>query len=206
LDSIVDKQFIGGHLIMQTFKTRYLPIVLVFLAILSMSCGLANTVVNGVANKVGNAVTGGGDAGTVAELWPDVPKMDGLKQENLELPLTAKLALQGVMNATTGGKGTFNFIAFTTTKNTQDVVDFYTNDKMTSSGWNQSDQAGCVASSTDTSGTTPTASGGICFFGKTMSNNKDAMLGIFIAQDSASKQTQVFFMRVEATIKPTATP
>jgi hypothetical protein len=170
-----------------------------------MSCSLASTVVNGVANKVGNVVTGGGDAGTVAQLWPDVPKMDGLTQENLQLPVAAKIALEGVMNASMGGKGTINFIAFTTTKTTQDIVDYYTTDKMTAAGWNQPDQAGCTSTNSDTNGSTPGVGGGICFFGRNMENNKQAMLGIFIGQDSSTNKTQVFFMRIEAAA-PTPTP
>ncbi len=183
-----------------------LPALLMLLAVFSMACGLMNTVANGVANKVGNAITGGGDAGTVADLWPDVPKMDGLKQENLDLPPTAKIALGAVMSASMGGKGTINFIAFTTTKTSQDVVDFYTNDKMTTAGWDKSDQPGCIAGNTNSgSSSTSTGGGGFCFFMRNMDNNKQALLGIFTAEDTTTKLTQVFYMRVEGAIT-TPTP
>jgi hypothetical protein len=183
---------------------RYLPGLLVLLALFSMSCSLMNTVANGVANKVGDAVAGTGDAGTVDQLWPDVPKMDSLKQENIGLPLPAKLAFAAVISASSQGKGTVNFIAFTTQQTPQDVADFYTNDKMTGTGWDKSDQTGCTAYNGDTTGSN--TSGDVCGFSKDLGNNKQALLGIFIATDSTTKLTQVFFMRLEATIDPTATP
>ena len=183
---------------------RYLPVFLALLALFTMSCGLMDTVVNGVANKVGNAVIGTGDAGTVAELWPDVPKLDSLKQENIGLSTAAKLAFGVVINASSKGKGTVNFIAFTTKQTPQDVADFYTNDRMTGTGWDKSDQTGCGGFNGDTPGSV--SSGDICGFSKDLGNNKQALLGIFIAIDPSTKLTQVFFMRLEATIDPTATP
>ncbi len=180
---------------------KMLAVFLIVLAVFSMSCSFFSTVANGVANKVGNAVLGGGNAGTVTQLWPDVPQMDGLTQENLDLPPTAKAAIQLVMTATTGGNGTLNFISFTTTQTPQDVTNYYTTDRMTTAGWNGQDQPGCTGVDTSSS----TSGGGACFFDKTDTNNKSVLLGIFIATDSTTKKTEVFFMRVEAAA-PTATP
>ncbi len=192
----------------KTSYKRYLPGFLALLALFSMSCSMMNTVVNGVANKVGNAVTGTGDAGTVTQLWTDVPKMDSLKQENIGLSLPAKLAFGAVIRASSNGKGTVNFIAFTTKQSPQDVVDFYTNDKMTGTGWDKSDQTGCGGFNGDTPGSSSMgiSSGDVCGFSKDLGNNKQALLGIFIATDPTTKLTQVFFMRLEAIIDPTATP
>lgn len=182
-------------------KNKLIPALLIFLAFFSMACGLVSTVANGVANKVGNAVLGQGDAGTVTTLWTDVPKMDGLTQENLDLPLVAKIAIQGFMKASMGGNGSINFISFTTAQTPQDVTNFYTTDKMTAAGWNGQDQPGCTGVDTSSA----TSGGGACFFDKTDANNKSVLLGIFIGQDSTTKKTEVFFMRVEA-IEATPTP
>ena len=191
------------------YRHLYVQVLLAVLAIFSLACSLTNTIANGVANKVGNAVTGSGDAGTVSKLWSDVPQMDGLKQENLDLPLAAKIALQAVMSAGSGGKGSMNFIAFTTTKSPADVIGYYTNDLMAGKGWNQSDEPGCAGSGAvggSGGSSTDASSGGICMFGKDLGNNKQDLLAIFIAPDTTTNVTQVFFIRVEATITATPTP
>lgn len=184
---------------------RYLPVFLGFLVLFSLACNLTGNLANSVVNKVGNAVTGSGDAGTVATLWADVPQMSGLKQENLALPIGAKLALQTVMRTTTGGSGQLNFIAFTTPQSPQEVVNYYTVDRMTKAGWNQSDQMGCESASAGNGGPSSIAGGGFCLFAKDAGNQETSYLGIFIGQDSVSKLTQVFFMRVDAQNQATPT-
>lgn len=164
------------------------------LVIATMACGLTS----GVSNLVG----GGKNSGTVTQLWSDIPPMDGLEKANLDLPLPARLAIQGLVKSGSKGEGNLDFISFTTTKSASDIASFYTMDKMTAAGWTLQDQSGCQDISSDTSSTA-----GICFFGKeNQSDHTGSYLVIFITQDSKTKQTQVFFLRIDAKNLPTQTP
>jgi len=165
-------------------KTKHLLVLAAAVLVAAMGCGLLDSVVN-------QAVSGGKPAGTVADLWSDVPKMDGMNKVNMDLPLPAQLAIKAI------AQGNLDFIAYTTNKTPADVVNFYSADRMKSAGWN-SDSSGCSASA----GTTGGAGGGICVFERTISG-KDNVLMIVIAQDDQSKQTQLFFVRVSDMGTPT---
>lgn len=138
----------------------------------------------------GCSFLGGSNAGTVDALWADVPKMDGLTNAKLDLPLAARLGIQAVF------QGRFDFIAFTTTKTPKDAQAFYTKERMATTGW-KSDAGGCLG---DTSGGSVGASaasqGAVCFFNK-KEGAKDLGLAIFINVDDKTKQTQLFFVRVD---------
>jgi hypothetical protein len=160
-------------------------------ALITMSCGLFGT--------VGNLI-GGGKSGTVSNMWPDVPVMDGMNKTDLELPLPAKLAIQAFAKASSQGDGSLDFIGYTTSKSVRDVMDFYSLDKMQAAGWTLPDMPGCAGGTQDTSG------GGICFFGKEEGSGKGALLAIFTSLDDKTKEVQVFFARVEISNIPTKTP
>jgi len=166
-------------------KTKHLLVLAAAVLVAAMGCGLLDSVVN-------QAVSGGKPAGTVADLWSDVPKMDGMNKVNMDLPLPAQLAIKAI------AQGNLDFIAFSTNKTLQDVVSFYTAARMKSAGWNSDSSGGCNASAGATGG----ASGGICVFERTVSG-KDNALMIVIAQDDQSKQTQLFFVRVSDIGTPT---
>ena len=165
-------------------KGRYLVAISAVLLMAALGCGVLDTVVN-------QAVSGGKPAGTVADLWTDVPKMDGMNKVNMDLPVAAQLAIKAMT------QGNFDFIAYTTSKTSQDVVNYYTTDRMKSAGWDSQDTGGCTASSDTSSG-----AGGICVFSQTGGSKNNALM-IVIAQDASTKQTQLFFIRVTDTATPT---
>ncbi len=166
-------------------RTRYVLLLSAVLLVGAMGCGLLDSAVN-------QAVSGGKPAGTVADLWSDVPKMDGMNKVNMDLPIAAQLAIKAI------AQGNLDFISYTTNKTPADVVNFYTADRMKSAGWNFDSSGGCSAST----GTTGGASGGICVFERTVSGKNNALM-IVIAQDDQSKQTQLFFVRVTDVGTPT---
>lgn len=157
---------------------------------------LAVTILSGLACNLTRSVMPnlGSQGGTVTDLWADVPKIDGLTKENLDLPLPARLAIQGYFKAASKDQGSLDFIAYTTAHTPQELANFYTLDKMQAAGWNMKDTEGCMVgdSSSGTSG------GGMCFFGKEdKTTNTGTLLAIFIAQDnSGKKQNQVYFIRI----------
>lgn len=163
--------------------TRYtVALSLTVMMFMTMACGVVNSLI-------------GGNAGTTSSLWPDVPAFGGATKANLDLPLAAKLVVQAAF------QGKLEFIAFTTTKTPQDVQAFYTADRMKATGWT-TDSGGCTASS-PSSGTT--AGGAFCFFGK-KDGGKEYGLAIIAAQDDKSKQTQIFYVRIDITSTPTPKP
>ncbi len=127
---------------------------------------------------------GGGGAGTVSELWSDVPRIDGLTKADLDLPIAARLMIQ----ATTQGR--INFISFTTDKDPQELVEYYTVDRMTQAGWNNTDVTGCMA---DT-GVNDVAA--LCLFGKGETVMQE-LLAIVAAINEQSGKTEVFFARID---------
>lgn len=147
---------------------------------------------------------GGGGAGTVSDLWPDVPKMDGMTLVKEDLPLEFRLMIQGIFATASDNQGELNFISYTTSKSAADVVKFYNEDRMKSAGWGTSDQLGCMATNdtTDTTGT----SGGLCLYTKETGSNSGAMLAIIPADDTAVKKTTIFFARIELKNLHTPTP
>jgi len=161
------------------------------IAIMTLSCGLTSGI-SGLVN--------GSKTSSVEALWPDVPAMDGMSKASLDLPLAAKLAIQGFIKSSSQGEGSVDFISFTSTKTVTDLTDFYTITRMSDAGWKLQDQSGC---SGDQSGTT---AGAVCFFGKTTSDNSGSFLVIFAGNDSKTSQLQIFFMRVDVKNIPTSTP
>ena len=144
-----------------------------------------------------DALLGGSKGGTVTKLWADVPAMDGATQSDIAMPLAAKLILQGVMKASAQSEGasleSFDFIAFTTSKTPEEVQKFYTNEKMVSAGWNGKDQPGCTGGTNDAG-----LGGAICIFGKGDGPDKGgAALFMMVGQDEKTKQTNIFYVRME---------
>ncbi len=166
-------------------KRKTIAIMLSVAMVLTLGCGALN-------------VLTGGTSGTVGSLWPDVPPFTGATKANLDLPLAAKLAVQAMF------QGKLEFIAYTTNKTSQDVQAFYTADRMKASGWDTSETGGCTGSSTDSSSQVQGA-GAFCFFGK-QAAGKDIGLAIIVAQDDKTKQTQIFYVRIDVTPTPTPKP
>jgi hypothetical protein len=143
--------------------------------VFTTACGMVNTLLGASTS-----------AGTVSELWDDVPRLDGLEKANLEMPLAARLAIQAIT------QGRINFISFTTSKTPQEVQAFYTQERMQAAGWNASDTTGCIGGEDDT-----TSEAAICMFGKE-TDGRNELLAIVVARDAESQETQLFFARVDA--------
>jgi hypothetical protein len=162
-------------------------ILISILATVAVACNLSS-----IANKVG------GSASSVSSLWLDVPKMDGLTKSDLNLPLEAKILIQGYFAAASKGQGSLDFIAFTTNASPADISDYYTFDRMGQADWKTNEQVGCTTFAASTETPDSTSSGAICVFAKDEGNNKGALLAIFAAPDDKnSSQTDVYFARVE---------
>jgi len=143
-----------------------------------------------VSCRLAESLTGDKNAGTVSTLWTDVPPYPGASKSDLEIPLGARLALRAMM------QGKINFISFRTDKSAQEVKDFYSNDRMKSAGWTPNEK-GCVGDSDDS-----TNHGAICLFGR-KDTGKDEGLAIILAQDEKSKETNIFYARIDLTKEPT---
>lgn len=144
-------------------------------------------------NMVGS-LFGGGGGGGARELWSDVPSMDALKAENLDLPLAARLSIQAAF------QGAIDYASFTTDKTPADVQAFYSAEKMTASGWDAGD-LGCIG---DAQGGAA-AGGAVCFFTRETDGKREA-LAIIVAADDTTKKTQIFFARIDLSKLETPTP
>src|SRR3954468_8087221 len=116
-----------------------------------------------------SSLLGGKSAGTVSELWSDVPKMDGITKTEMDMPLAARLALKAV------SQGKVNFIAYTTDQAPQAVLDYYTADRMKSQGWSAQDKSGGGSGSPCFGDTSSSDAGSICVFTKN-ANSKNEIL------------------------------
>jgi hypothetical protein len=100
--------------------------------------------------------------------------------------LGARLALRAAM------QGKINFIAFTTSKSAQDVKDFYNADRMKAAGWTPNEK-GCIGDTEDQKN-----QGAVCFFQRQDGNTKEG-LAIILAEDEKTKQTDIFYARIDMT-------
>ena len=149
---------------------------------------LALVLVFGVAIscKLSERLAGDKNAGTVSELWSDVPPFQGATKAEIEIPLGIRLLIRGMT------QGKVNFISFRTDKPAQEVKDFYSVDRMKAVGWIANDK-GCTGDTEDTKN-----HGAICLFSK-KNNGKDEALAIIVAQDEKLPDTNIFYARVDAT-------
>lgn len=133
------------------------------------------------------------------ELWSDVPRMDGLSPSDMELPLTIKLIMRTVLDNLwrlnkegedkTPVSG--DWIVLTLNGKPTDVQNFYTNLRMTSFGsWEASKESTCV------DGKDKGIDGVLCVFQK-VADKKEIILAIIAMKDDKSKQTNLFYLRLE---------
>jgi hypothetical protein len=139
-----------------------------------------------ISCKLSERLAGDKNAGTVSELWPDVPPFQGATKAEIEIPLGMRLLIRGMT------QGKVNFISFRTDKPAQEVKDFYSVDRMKAAGWIANDK-GCTGDTEDTKN-----HGAICLFSK-KNNGKDEALAIIVAQDEKHPDTNIFYARVDAT-------
>ena len=142
--------------------------------------------------RMAESLSGNPRAGTVSSLWPDVPPFAGATKADLEIPLGPRLAMRAMM------QGKINFIAFTTGKSADEVKNFYSNDRMKTAGWTPNDK-GCIGDSEDEKN-----QGAICLYGR-KDGNKEEGLAIIVAQNEKTKQTEIFYARIDLT-RPSPSP
>ncbi len=106
-------------------------VVLAALMLASLACGLANGLIGNTASS-----------GTVTDLWPDVPRMDGLTKTDLQIPLGVNLGIQAYLKAASENQASIDYIAFVSNKNPTAVSAYYTADRMAAAGWNSKKRAG----------------------------------------------------------------
>lgn len=180
---------------------KHLIGLLTLFVLASLACGLIDTVTN--------QATGGGNMQTVSSLWSDVPQMDGLTASQMDMPLPIKLIIRTLLgnlgrlnpqgqDQTTG---MIDWIVFTTDKSSNDVQNFYTNERMTANGWNASENSTCLNGSEQGY----PQIGVFCVFVKTQ-DGKGVQLAILTAQDDQTKKNNVFFLRLEESPTPVASP
>lgn len=146
-----------------------------------------------ISCRLTESLTGDSRAGTVSNLWPDVPPLAGATKTDLAFPLGARLAIRAMM------QGKINFIAFTTDHSAQDVQDFYSKDRMKAAGWTPSEQ-GCIGDTEDKEKN----QGAFCLF-KRKDGKPEEALAIVLAQDDKTKKTEIFYARIELP-EPTPSP
>jgi len=162
-------------------------IILLMFAV--MSCGLMNRFTTGGVDNLQRT----------NDLWPDVPKIDGLEHSDLELPMTVKLMMRAALNNLwrlnkdgedkTPLQG--DWVVFTTKSSPTDIESYYTNERMTSFGsWKASNKATCI------DGKDKGWPGILCGYQK-KDNGKDVMLLIVAGEDEKTKKTNIFFVRIE---------
>jgi hypothetical protein len=132
------------------------------------------------------SLLGGSSSGSISELWSDVPQVQGASKADLQMPLAARLAIQAML------QGRMDFIAYTTSQTPTQVQEFYSRERMSAQGWNNEDVPGCIGDSSSED------MGAICFFGK-QDGGRDEGLAIVVAVDEDTRQTQIFYARIDLT-------
>ncbi len=147
-----------------------------------MGCGMLNSLFN---------TTSG--AGTVSNLWSDVPPLQGASKANMEMPLAFRLMIQATF------RGGIDYIAYTTSQSPDDVRNFYSAERMKSDGWQATDLGGGQGSQQSCVGDQQGAGSGgeLCLFAK-QDGNKEIVLAIVVAEDAQTKHADVFYARINA--------
>ena len=144
----------------------------------------------------------------VGDLWSDVPRMDGLVSSEADMPMFIKILMRTALNnlyrlnSNNEDKtpATGDWAVFSTAKTSDDVRNFYTNERMTTFGnWEANKNSTCL------DGKQQGFSGVMCVFGKTV-NNKFIGLMIIATPDEKKKDTTLFFVRVEREETPGKQP
>lgn len=155
-----------------------------------------------IACGITEKFTGGGRMKTAAELWSDVPRMEGIRKSEGEMPAWLRLLVRPVLNTMMKGvnngkdAGDWDVAFYTVAGETpKDVTSFYTPERMTAQGWERKGDTACTNLNGDRAV--------LCAFTK-REGNKEVGLVIIAANDEQSKGTSIFFLRNEST--PTPTP
>jgi hypothetical protein len=175
-----------------------LVIVLGAAALVSLACtcpflGSLSQIAGGAAQLAGNA-----GMTNASQLWPDVPRMDGMDSSSVDMPVYIKLYIQTALKAMSQGEGNVDWIAFSTKKTPDDVQAFYTSERMAAAGWDPTEAQPCYNGSEQ--GVDQV--GALCGFAK-QSGSDQELLAILATSDTTTNTTTVFFLRLQAIVTPT---
>jgi len=140
----------------------------------------------GLSCKLSERLMGDKNAGTVSNLWPDVPPFAGATKTDVEIPLGARLLIR------TMSQGKLNFISFRTDKTAEEVKNFYTKERMKAAGWS-ADEKGCTGDTEDMKN-----HGAVCLFQRKEAGKQEG-LAIIVAQDEKLPETNIFYARIDMT-------
>ena len=142
---------------------------------------------------------GGGGLKQTAELWGDVPRMEGLQASDKDLPLFIKTIVRtSVAGLLSGGSGEGDWILFTTDQSIDDLEAYYTNERMAEAGWEASDSSTCATGSAQ--GVAEV--GLLCVFQKQEASTYTGLMLLAI-EDESTQQVNVIFVRIEGEQTPT---
>ncbi|MCW5878292.1 MAG: hypothetical protein KIS80_05440 [Anaerolineales bacterium] len=192
-------------------RSKRILLIVSLLLLASLACNLGSTVQDMVGNAVNDAVGdavggvlgdeasglldsvlgGSGNINSSANLWNDVPRMPGLEQNNVELPLFMRLFVQFAMGQVlSAAGGDIDMVTFTTAQTPADVQAFYA-DAFDFSDWD-TDGQNCFTGSE--AGFEEV--GLVCAFSKE-EDAGDAGLLIIANRDQDANITNVYFLRVQ---------
>jgi hypothetical protein len=164
-------------------------ILAVMLAVLS--CGLINRFTNGGVENLQRA----------ENLWPDVPRMDGLNDSPTEdLPITIKLVLHTFVNMVLNSDKdqkkhvSTDWIFYKYNGSDTDIKNFYTPEKMKSGGnWSlpQDLKSACV------DGKEKGLPGEVCLYQKTEGGKQQGLIIIALPTQEKDVPVFVYFLRAE---------
>ena len=169
----------------EVLKTIKFGLLFALVTLTSLACGLG-----GLTDLLPG---GGGALGTTSELWSDVPRMDGLGDSDIEMPLFARLFMQTMMSQLLGdGEGSGDIVVFRTENTSQAIAAFYSAEQMAANGWAASEGEACLSGSEQ-----GVAQVGLfCVFQKNAAD-LDTGLMILAVPDENTGQTNLFFIRFE---------
>ncbi len=163
-------------------------------AVLLLALMMVATLACGPLGNLGDMVAGG-EAGTAASLWSDVPPYPGADQVDLDMPFVIRLAVEAASKAIMSGAGDaggdLEFIAFTSDASPEDVQAFYTVARMTGEGWADREDTGCGLTAEGAADV-----GGMCAFYKE-GQTQDSVL-IIVAAPEDGGPTSIFYIRIDA--------
>ena len=134
--------------------------------------------------RMAEVLAGGERAGTVDQLWSDIPAVPGAKKADLAIPLAARLIIRTMM------QGKVNFIAYTTERTAEELKEFYSVGRMKAAGWT-AHETGCVGDSGDAA-----SQGAVCLFVRP-NDAKENGLAIIVAEDREKRETHIFYARFD---------
>lgn len=170
-------------------KIRKIAIIIIALTAASLACSVGSLLPSGSEGLT-----------TTSELWSDVPRIDDLQGSDLELPLAARIFIEAWVGvALSEGNGDASVAVFRTQNTTADLEAFYTNERMTASGWEASEDEGSTCFTGEEQGVGEF--GLFCLFARDEASEDTTLILIAIPSDQAGN-LEVFFVRLEAQATP----